>query len=402
MLKMAILMMLWGTCLYATEFQPIFTTKNFIEDITKFQDEYLVSGAGSTFLVCKSDIEFSQFLSGSDTTNIALPIKIANDEAYIMVTEFLNNNSTLYKYSKNGGFKKSLIFSVPQHIYAYFLPVDSSIIISVLDKYNNQEKIQRLEADTLADSKIIGKSTNYLPFSFARLSENEIIAGGSGNTSCLYYSDDKGKTFVEKKIGIPMLSQVSAYDGTIYVMNAYGKLLKSTDKGDSWITIMDIPNGNRYGSFQVVNHDSIYACTTIDGKKGLLVETTDGGANWKYIYHSNDYFFTCLYVDGKKILLGTYDGYLLSNNNITSVQEWDIISLKSNKVCPNPCSDNFSLSIEEDIKDFKIYDLEGRDVSNLVKMQDKHFDTSLLQNGTYCLIINNVSTKFIVQKNRFF
>ncbi|MBS1492895.1 MAG: T9SS type A sorting domain-containing protein [Bacteroidetes bacterium] len=179
-----------------------------------------------------------------------------------------------------------------------------------------------------------------------------------------------------------------------------GRLLKTTDGGDSWIRKNTSTSRNLF-SVSFINENTGWIGTYKSGDTSGVLKTTNGGENWikstassSLVSVGNMLFvnaltgWACSYQNGG-IILKSITGGLTNANNITSKIP-DKFSLSQNY--PNPFNPNtnikFALTKSGFIK-INVFDALGREVKNLVNENlpageyEVSFDGGDLNSGIY-------------------
>ena len=121
-----------------------------------------------------------------------------------------------------------------------------------------------------------GYDTTYYVNSFTSNSAGEIFISSAGNGP--FKSTDNGDTWVsiEGDLSLPYTSDIDlTSNGDLYV-TVIQQLYKSTNGGTNWNNITTIFNGFGFQTAYVDNNDNIWATTTNSG----IIKSSDAGANW--------------------------------------------------------------------------------------------------------------------------
>lgn len=192
------------------------------------------------------------------------------------------------------------------------------------------------------------------------------------------------------------LTDMKIYENNLYLMSEFGKLIKCNLSDLTHEVLYNGINMNEDAHFQIIDQKTIFACSSVDGKHGILLKTTDGGNSWEEVYKMNDERFTCFLIDGKSTFIGTYSGKIISNEDFSSAREWKVIETNRLKVFPNPSTDFVTVDTKETINSFKLIDMLGNDVSSNAELSNKSINVSNLSVGTYTLIINGLSSQIAI------
>ncbi len=371
-------------------------------DIVKYQGNYYVCG-------------FGPFLLKYDTSQkkVLLPLLkngSSKNKTYFSTAIIENNlvlaNLDLINYSTK--------FEIYDHIQDKLTEVsfyEQNILRTIVSDYDNNKlysfginvnnnATELLEFDSSLNNPKVLKS-----FSLSLLDDCSKLHYLDGN---LYYLNKKEKylysfncdTKEETKIEInannlqSMLASKSNFPLVIYKYN--GEIRASKNEGKSWDIIKE--GNDDFLNCIVKCFDSTlyaYSGTLSFSKIEMLVNESN---EWQEIVSLNDEIITCFLIDGNKAFIGTYSGKILYNDNITSVQEWQVLEPNSLKVYPNPSSEYLTIDIKEEIKSFKIVDMQGNDVSGKVNLVGKTLDLTNLASGAYTLIIDGKTAQIAVSR----
>lgn len=128
----------------------------------------------------------------------------------------------------------------------------------------------------------------------------------------IFLSDDNGDNwdtllFYNSSAGF---SCFQSYSNLLFAGGVVGNstvLIRSIDQGETWQDVLTLPSNVEYFfDIEVINEDTIYACTTHWFDGGGVYKSTDGGDNWEF---SGMYDFHCFSLDKNSlgdVFVGTY------------------------------------------------------------------------------------------------
>lgn len=146
--------------------------------------------------------------------------------------------------------------------------------------------------------------------------QSGFIGGTSGN---IYFTNDSGASwrsvFVDTNFSIINIRFLSEQIG--YAFGSYGRIAKTTNSGASW-SVIDLGQiGNIYDAFGTENS------ITLIGEAGTIVQSTDGGTNWKAMLPPTvRRLFHIRYDNSKTIWAVGNNGEIISQNET----EWKHIN----------------------------------------------------------------------------
>jgi len=109
---------------------------------------------------------------------------------------------------------------------------------------------------------------------------NGIAVGGALRGSIVVRTTDGGQNWIPLDLACgSTLYGVSGYGNTVIVVGSGGVIFRSTNFGDSWTLIADLPSATLY-TMQFTSSTVGYAA----GYDGLILKTTNGGVSWKPSY----------------------------------------------------------------------------------------------------------------------
>ena len=141
------------------------------------------------------------------------------------------------------------------------------------------------------------------------LNDSSIIAVGYG---VILRSEDKGISWIPDKTRGDFFKAVDFPDSiTGYVAGDYGSLHKTTDGGKSWKKIKNsstfFNKNNRFNDISFINNKT----GAIVGKNGLVWYTNNGGDTWIPIHNIPKTDLKSVFVNNLHIIVGTENGKLL-------------------------------------------------------------------------------------------
>jgi hypothetical protein len=128
----------------------------------------------------------------------------------------------------------------------------------------------------------------------------------------IFLSDDNGDNwdtllFYNSSAGF---SCFQSYSNLLFAGGVVGNstvLIRSIDQGETWQDVLTLPSNVEYFfDIEVINEDTIIACTTHWFDGGGVYKSTDGGDNWEF---SGMYDFHCFSLDKNSlgdVFVGTY------------------------------------------------------------------------------------------------
>ncbi len=379
------------------EFSDILHHTQKVTDIHKIENKYVVRGAGPLLVKIDADGKIHTVYSNSNN-KIFLSSIYKLDSTITML--YVDYGSNAFKILETKKFDKidTLFEAKTYYTPVSLFPLEKSFLMPAIDGLAGEIVIYSFEDGVVTEIPVY-KGQNNIASDFIRLSNSKIVALGTGmETSSIFISEDNGKSFDEIDINYPMLYDLDLYDGDLYAFGVKGHMIKSINQGQSWELIYENTTYDSDGRLQVINKDTIYACSSIEGKHGVLLRTTNGGDSWEDVYKLENERFTCFLIDGNKAFIGTYSGKILYNDNFTSVQEWQVIEPNSLKVFPNPSTDYLTIDTKEKIELFKIVDMLGNDVTAKVTLEGKTLDLTALASGTYTLVVDGKTAQVAVSR----
>ncbi len=392
-MKLFLILFVFISYYASAEYKNVYDFENTITEIRLHNNDLLIAAKGP--IIAKMDSNFNvTILRENDGTESLAFFSEYDDSYYILKTNIEKNTAQVLK---TDNFSNYETLYTNNTLNIFDMHVDQAgILLSVVnpDPQNYYNALVKVENSNLSVIKI----SKNIAFDITRISDTEIIALGIGGSNSIIYSDDNGVTFSEFPMTENTLERLQVYNNDIYVSSRDGRLLKSTNKGISWETIFDDSNYNGSASMYIKNSDTIYFCPSITNIKSVLYRTNNGGESWEALKtFDSDMIFSVTF-DADKAYLGTFTGKIIYNDNITSVNEWQVLDSKPLLVSPNPASHFLNIPNNQSIESYKIVDILGNDVTSQVKLEGKSFNISTLSSGRYTLILNNTTTNFVVNR----
>lgn len=219
------------------------------------------------------------------------------------------------------------------------------------------------------------------------------LAASSGGR--IYRTIDGGQNWDSIPAGLPngigvtsvkIIDDTLAYAGYDDLGGSFG-LLISTDAGLTWT--MDGNSATFYypAFYDIIENDlgHIYVgCETSFAPLGVIFEHK--GSFWNYVSVDQPIYAMTSYADS--VVWGVGDsGYVVVNVPPATLGNGESYD-QAAKICvfPNPCADQISLHITDNIKSGCIYNLTGQKVKEFANNTNS-IDVSLLKSGTYLLKI---------------
>ena len=119
---------------------------------------------------------------------------------------------------------------------------------------------------------------------FKDASTGYAVGGSSYEGSVIMKTIDGGKNWIRLNVNCgSSLKKIQGAGNAIYAIGSSNVLLKTTDEGNSWTLLTELPDASIY-CMQVINDKNIYA----GAFSGLFYKSTDSGKNWTANYVSLD------------------------------------------------------------------------------------------------------------------
>jgi photosystem II stability/assembly factor-like uncharacterized protein len=109
------------------------------------------------------------------------------------------------------------------------------------------------------------------------------VALAVGHDDWIVRSEDNGQTWKEVSFNkdedqaAPLFGIAGPYDGKVFAFGAFGTLMQSADLGKTWETVKSDAIGDKHLYAMVAGDGALL----LVGEQGLMLKSTDGGANWK-------------------------------------------------------------------------------------------------------------------------
>ncbi len=392
MYRILLALMFFSTTAFA-DFSEIYQNSVHIPyDIIRMGDGYLAHGLGKFIAKIDTNSNINVLMQSSNSREINI-ISVYDNSSYILTTNSQNLDAVVLK--TNDYLQYDTIFTGKDIGANAIIANQNGLFLPIIHSgASNKYSIAKIENGNLTTVKNFQNAI----FELVKLSENEIVALGTMPNNSLIYSSDSGDNFQEIPLNDQNLERIKVYDSNIFISSLDGRLIKSIDKGTTWNTIFDDASFNGSATFYICNNDTIYFAPSANNNSSVLYKTEDGGENWEEVYQIDGEAITSILVDGNKAILGTTGGKILYNDKFTSVQEWQVLEPNSLKVYPNPSSEYLTIDIKEEIKSFKIVDMQGNDVSGKVNLVGKTLDLTNLASGTYTLMIDGKTAQVAINR----
>ncbi|TAK57296.1 MAG: T9SS type A sorting domain-containing protein [Bacteroidetes bacterium] len=141
--------------------------------------------------------------------------------------------------------------------------------------------------------------------------------GLCGRNNTLYSTSDGGRHWITCFTpAFRILSITVAEDKFAIVLAEGGKMYKTTDRGISWLELIN-PNGSNVARAYFPTANSGFVYSNLYNTRYLL-RTTDGGATWDVTTFEYDYFYWLTYADSQKWIALTTENLLASTNHGTN------------------------------------------------------------------------------------
>ncbi len=212
-----------------------------------------------------------------------------------------------------------------------------------------------------------------------------------------YLSTDNGANWKQLDLSSYLMIYFRNLGNDIYVACYGNGIYKSTDNGDSWVSV----NSPTPLVFSLAIKENNIFTGTHDG----VFLSKDYGETWKYIglkYPGamDDYLVYCLFIDGEDIFAADGGAFRAKISDlITGIQ--DDAPTSDLSIYPNPASDYLYINSPllegaESMFEYTIIDLLGQNVQRSV-LTDSKIDISKIPTGIYCIVFSN-GGKQIIQK----
>jgi photosystem II stability/assembly factor-like uncharacterized protein len=188
-----------------------------------------------------------------------------------------------------------------------------------------------------------------------------------------------------------------------YACGDNGRVLKTTNGGNTWTNSLPPGSEINFSSVEVCGLDSAW----VVGTKGILYETVDGGVTWTRFTKgvTNDNTRIAFKQPKGVIAGGTGSLRTFQASPVTGISKIKLLPHNFYHLFPNPSNGNFSLKILSGTQkntDVKVFSSSGNLITqiSLPAMPagfQKEFDLSQFDSGIYFLQLEN-STNFFVEK----
>ncbi len=149
---------------------------------------------------------------------------------------------------------------------------------------------------------------------------NKYVAIGAVGSSAAIYNSTDFQNWTDRSPGIYRDMYTVAANGSVLLAGGFYSLLKSTDDGDSWTSILDGPKNSYYaitygeGKFVAGGYD--------DDNGGFIKVSEDNGDSWSIVNTSNIWFYRIRHINNRFFALGYdqnsyYGSVLYSEDGIT-------------------------------------------------------------------------------------
>jgi photosystem II stability/assembly factor-like uncharacterized protein len=152
---------------------------------------------------------------------------------------------------------------------------------------------------------------------------NKYVAIGLVGSSASIYSSTDFQNWTDRSPGIFREMYTVGANGSVLIAGGYYSLLKSTDEGDSWTSILDGPKNSYYaiaygeGKFVVGGYD--------DDNGAFIKVSEDNGDSWTVVNTDGNWYYRIRYINGKFFALGynenTYLGSVMYSEDGTTWTE---------------------------------------------------------------------------------
>jgi hypothetical protein len=149
---------------------------------------------------------------------------------------------------------------------------------------------------------------------------NKYVAIGAVGSSAAIYNSTDFQNWTDRSPGVFRDMYTVAANGSVLIAGGFYSLLKSTNEGDSWTSILDGPKKSCYA---IAYGEGKFVAGGYDDDNGAFIKVSeDDGASWTVVNNSNIYFYKIRHINNKFFALGfnqdTYYGALLfSEDGIT-------------------------------------------------------------------------------------
>ncbi len=368
----------------------------FVNDIQKVDDKYILFGQGDFLGYLDSNMNYVSIVDNKIDELATMSMK-SLDGTYYFTKTYNNGTGAWIETTQDLVEFDTLNKGNAYDLYFDIIPNKDSYFFIGVNLLSQSPFLYKISGETTSDNAL--PKSSMMPITANLTQGNDILVLSTDlNKSSLVIFDS---SLVKKKLyDIPYgaFTDLLVSDNTCYLMSELGKIISVDLTKESYEIIWDNSFMSEDADLYVINQDTVYACSSLEGKDGVLFRTTNGGDSWEDVYKLDNERFTCFLIDGNKAFIGTYSGKILYNDNFTSVQDWKVIEPNSLKVFPNPSTDYLTIDTQEEIDSFKLVDVLGNDVSSKVKLQGKTLDLSGLASGTYTLIIDDKTAQIAVNR----
>ncbi len=369
----------------------------FVNDIQKVDDKYILFGQGDFLGYLDSNMNYVSIVDNKIDELATMSMK-SLDGTYYFTKTYNNGTDAWIETTQDFVEFDTLNKGNAYDLYLDMIPSFNTFYIAGFNALTQAPFLYKIVGNNISNEAIA--PANQIPIKLFKSHDDDIcLLSTSAEKSSFTVYDSllvKKKQYDFPYFGV---TKIKENNSRYYIMSEYGAIIYlDLEKTDFYKVLWESSSVYGNADLQVINHDTIYACSSIAGTTGVLFRTTDGGESWEDVYILENERFNCFLIDANKAFIGTYSGKILYNDNFTSVQDWKVIEPNSLKVFPNPSTDYLTIDTKEEIDSFKIVDVLGNDVSSKVKLEGNTLDLSGLASGTYTLIIDGKTAQIAVNR----
>ncbi len=306
-------------------------------------------------------------------------------------------------YSEDSGENWDTVANMPGAIPLSAVNGDS-IVFPYVDSKLNKSFLTRASLISHNLDTLYSTTTGTLFDSFLIVNDTTWVSGTMNGMMGI--SRDRGKTWSFQLLNNGRFPRLRVVNNLIWAFSQLEIGMEnyfSNDYGKTWKKIITSYVQFAANDICIDKYNNLYLILNniVNGMwSPSLMKSTDNGQSWEEIFNKTNYVLTSVYVNDYAVFLGTYDGKILWNDAITSVNEDKTDNIEFS-IFPNPSSNFISLEDKnQEIKNIKIIDLAGltlfdceTDNNTLHKI-----NTSSLPSGIYFIVLK---TSHGLQKLKF-
>jgi photosystem II stability/assembly factor-like uncharacterized protein len=245
--------------------------------------------------------------------------------------------------------------------------------------------------DLITDIHFFDDETGILVFQLEGILKT---TNGGLSISKVYANSSEKVTFTEMHFINDSVGFVLGYD-----LNNGSFVLKTTDKGDSWVKIK-VSEDSEY-LYGIDFYNEQYGLVV--GNKGDIYYTNNGGETWNRQLgdkDSTDLTDVHMFSESSAIIIGD-DGMVLLNNSIKIINSVEETAALNFRVFPNPTTSSFTVQSKDVISGLQLMDCNGRVLMVVdakgIKGEEMHIDIAKLDRGVYFLVATKKSKKMVTK-----